>query len=188
MPESYTIDVEGVGPLLIERSLKAKHMNIGLRPFKGIRIAVPLGVPLKEAEQLARDRSAWIKKHLTKMKAHEKRLNNQPPDVPLDEAKRILNELVEKHAEEHGFQYNRVSVKSMKSRWGSCSAKKNINLNVKILRLPQKLRDYVILHELVHTEHLNHSALFWTRLSDACGVDDAKDLNRKLKRFGVGGI
>ena len=188
MLESYTIEVEGVGPVLIERSLKARHMNIGLRPFKGVRIAVPEGVPLEEAEQLAHDRSAWIKKHLDKMKAHEKRLNNQPPDVPLDEARKILGDLVEKYAQEHGFKFNRVSVKSLKSRWGSCSAKKNINLNVKILRLPQKLRDYVILHELVHTEHLNHSALFWTRLSDACGVDDAKDLNRKLKRFGVGGI
>jgi len=188
MPESYTINVEGVGPVLIERSLRARHINIGLRPFKGVRIAVPRGVPLKKAEQLAHDRCDWIKIHLAKMKEHEKRLNNQPPDVPLDEARKILSELVEKYAQEHGFNYTRVSVKSMKSRWGSCSAKKNINLNVKILRLPQKLRDYVILHELTHTEHLNHSALFWTRLSDLCGVDDAKELNKKLKRFGVGGV
>lgn len=188
MIESYTIEIEGIGPVLIERSLRAKHISIGLRPFKGVRIAVPLGISLKKAEQLAHDRSGWIKKHHSKMKEHEKRINNQPPDVPLNEAKKILGDLVEKYAHEHGFQYNRVSVKSMKSRWGSCSAKKNVNLNVKILRLPHKLRDYVILHELVHTEHLNHSPLFWTRLSDLCGIDDAKTLNRELKRFGAGGI
>lgn len=188
MLESYTIEINGVGPVLIERSLRAKHISIGLRPFKGVRVAVPRGVSLKKAEQLAHERSGWIKKHFSKMKEHEKRINNQPPDVPLNEAKKILGDLVEKYSKEHGFQYNRVSVKSMKSRWGSCSAKKNVNLNIKILHLHNKLRDYVILHELVHTEHLNHSALFWTRLSDVCRVDDAKGLNRQLKRFGVGGV
>ncbi len=57
--------------------------------------------------------------------------------------------------------YNRLSVRFQKTRWGSCSSKKNINLNAKLAFLPQDLVDYVLCHELCHTVHLDHSAAFW---------------------------
>ncbi|MFQ6609615.1 MAG: M48 family metallopeptidase [Fidelibacterota bacterium] len=161
-------------------------MNISVRPFKGVRIAVPRGIPFKEAEKLAHLKFHWIKEHVRQIKEAEKRLASQPPDVPLDEAKEIINGLVAKFVRKFGFSYHRVSVKSMKSRWGSCSVKNNINLNVKILRLPDELRDYIILHELVHTKHKNHSHLFWKTLNTVCGVEDAKQFNRQLKNFGIG--
>lgn len=81
MIESYTIDVEGVGPVLIERSLRARHINIDLRPFKGVRIAVPRGVSLKKAEQLAHDRCDWIKLHLAKCYCYSWSIFANHPDV-----------------------------------------------------------------------------------------------------------
>ena len=88
-------------------------------------------------------------------------------------------------ASQAGFQYNRVSVKSMISRWGSCSNKKNINLNVKIMHLDSDLRDYVILHELTHTLHPNHGPHFWTKLNSILPNRDAQNLNKKLKVEGL---
>jgi hypothetical protein len=188
MPEGYILDLEGIGPILIERSTRARHMNISVRPYKGVRIAVPYGVSFKEAERLAHRKFRWIEKHVNEMKEVEKRLENQPPDIPLHEAHGILSDLVARYAQRYGFKYNRLMVKSLRSRWGSCSPKNNINLNVKILRLPPQLRDYVILHELVHTRFKNHGPSFWKTLSEVCGVAEAKELDRQLKTFGIAAI
>ncbi len=64
-------------------------------------------------------------------------------------------------AEENGFRVRRIFIKAQRTRWGSCSEKKNINLNMKLLFLPEDLVRYVLLHELCHTVHLNHSKKFW---------------------------
>ena len=62
----------------------------------------------------------------------------------------------------YGFSFNRVSIKRLKSRWGSCSSKGNLNFNYHILFLPDNLVDYVIVHELCHLGQMNHSKKFWT--------------------------
>ena len=67
----------------------------------------------------------------------------------------------------------------MKTRWGSCSAKNNINLNMLIMYLPKHLQDYIILHELVHTRIKNHSNHFWNVLDGIVG--DARGMNKELK-------
>jgi len=81
----------------------------------------------------------------------------------------------------HGFLYNRVSIRNNRSRWGSCSARNNINLNLHLMRLPGDLIDYVLLHELVHTRHKNHSREFWDKL-ESC-IKDARQKDRELKKF-----
>ena len=81
------------------------------------------------------------------------------------------------------FEYNRVFIKEQKTRWGSCSGQNNINLNVNLVRLPQELIDYTLLHELVHTRIKNHSPRFWSQLDDLLG--DAKRLDKKLSKYQV---
>jgi predicted metal-dependent hydrolase len=97
------------------------------------------------------------------------------------EAKQYLPEKVKKLAEKFGLKYNKLTVKNIKSRWGSCSRKNNINLSVHLMRLPEHLIDYVILHELTHTVHHNHSTGFWNLLNDVTG--GAKILDKELKRY-----
>ena len=99
------------------------------------------------------------------------------------EAKEYLPGKVKKLAGESGFIYNKLSLKNIKSRWGSCSAKNNINLSIHLMRLPEHLIDYVILHELVHTVHHNHSARFWTALDKV--TDGAKRLDKELRKYRI---
>jgi predicted metal-dependent hydrolase len=97
------------------------------------------------------------------------------------EAKKYLPERVKILAQQHGFSYKNVFVKDLKSRWGSCSSVNNINLNIHLVRLPEKLTDYVILHELVHTVHKNHGKHFWEMLNQITG--NAKLLAKEMKKY-----
>ena len=103
--------------------------------------------------------------------------------VPLDReaARRALEGRLKALALKHGFAYNRVVVRNQKTRWGSCSARNNISLNMKLVRLPQTMMDYVLLHELVHTCIKNHSNAFWEMLAEV--IDNPKALDAELNTY-----
>jgi predicted metal-dependent hydrolase len=77
------------------------------------------------------------------------------------ESSKLLPVRLKQLAQQYGFEYSSVSVKQLKGRWGSCDTHRHITLNLFLMQLPWHLIDYVLLHELVHTKHLNHSADFW---------------------------
>ncbi len=84
-------------------------------------------------------------------------------------------------AERYGFEFNQVRIKHNVSNWGSCSSKRNINLNLNLMRLPAHLQDYVMLHELCHLRHMNHGPEFCALLESLC--PDWKDCRRELKGY-----
>ena len=84
------------------------------------------------------------------------------------ECKQYLPGRVRELARLHGFRYGRLTFRDNVSNWGSCSAEDNISLNVKLMKLPDELIDYVILHELCHTVEKNHSPRFWALLESVC--------------------
>jgi predicted metal-dependent hydrolase len=89
------------------------------------------------------------------------------------EISRILcEEKCEFWAEKMGVSYNRISIKSLKTRWGSCSSKKNLNFSYKILFLTPKDQDYLIVHELSHLVHMNHSKDFWDLVCETLGSEE----------------
>jgi len=95
----------------------------------------------------------------------------------------MLENKVNELSAKFGFLYNRLSFRSQKTRWGSCSAKNNISLNIKLVNLPEELIEYVILHELVHTKIKNHQEEFWSELAKY--VENPRALQTKLKRFNL---
>jgi len=92
---------------------------------------------------------------------------------------RLLPTRLESLAKQHGFSYKSVSSKRLSSRWGSCSANKHVTLNIFLMQLPWHLIDYVLLHELTHTEHLDHSSSFWAKFEEV--LPGAKIIRRELK-------
>ena len=83
-------------------------------------------------------------------------------------AKVELPEATFRMAKIHGFNPGRVTIRNQKTRWGSCSSTGAISLNWRLIQVPAFVREYVILHELVHLDHLDHSTRFWERLAKAC--------------------
>ena len=185
--KSETFELEGVGRILLERSSRAKNINISVRPFHGVRVAVPLAVSFKRASEFVCSKRVWIEKHLAKMRQVEQNhriLSKNFNNINRADARKILMERLDELAEKHGLKYNRVFVRNQKTLWGSCSAKNNISLNAKLVKLPERLMDYIILHELVHTRVRNHGKKFYTELGRL--VPDQKLLNSELKKYGAG--
>ena len=100
------------------------------------------------------------------------------------EAKAYLPDRVNHLANKNDFSFNRVSVQNSKTRWGSCSVNNNINLSLHLMRLPDHLIDYVILHELSHTKVKNHSPHFWHLLDQVSG--NARVLDKEVKSYKIG--
>ena len=183
--EAKTVELKSVGTIKMERSRRARHISVSVRPFKGVRVAVPLGVSFASAQLFAQSKAGWIKKHVDKMKQMERAAKVVLEYDPLDRqaARWRLVDRLNYLAVKYGFQYNRVFIKNQKTRWGSCSGKNNINLNVNLVRLPNELIDYTILHELVHTRIKNHGQQFWAQLDRLLG--DARQLDRALNEYSL---
>ena len=182
-----TIEIDGAGPVLFERSTRAKRVSISVRPFKGARVAIPHGVSFKEAARFAQTKADWIKTHLESMKQYERQghFSSNPADsIDRLKAKALLTRRLEQLANHNGFSYNRVFIRNQRSRWGSCSSKNNISLNMKLVKLPDELIDYVILHELVHTRNKDHSKAFWAEMDRLVG--EGKKMQSKLRKYRFG--
>jgi predicted metal-dependent hydrolase len=97
------------------------------------------------------------------------------------EAKKYLPVRVKELASRFNFNYNKLTIKNAKTRWGSCSATNNLNLNLQLMRLPDRLIDYIILHELMHTVHKHHQKSFWNALEKA--LPGARNIDKELNRY-----
>lgn len=100
------------------------------------------------------------------------------------EAKEYLPVRTLQLADKYGFKFKKVFIKNNTSLWGSCSSVNNINLNLHLLRLPNFLIDYVIIHELCHTVEKNHGKGFWSLMDSILG--DAKLISKELKNYSLG--
>ena len=181
MPESKIIILPKVGDVLLERSYRAKHINISVKPPKKIRVAVPVGVEFEKARKIAEQREYWIEKQIAKFANSSATpiFDTFAGECFIHEEKYLINR-VETLAKKHGFKYNKLRFKVMKTRWGSCTGKNNISLNILITNLPKRLQDYIILHELVHTRIKNHGKSYWAFMDKITG--DAKGLHKELKQ------
>lgn len=83
-------------------------------------------------------------------------------------------------AGQHGFPVNRVTVRNQRTRWGSCSRRGTVSLNWRLIQTPEYVRDYIVLHELAHLRHMNHSRRFWQEVERLC--PDYLNAERWLKQ------
>jgi predicted metal-dependent hydrolase len=168
------------------RSMRARLLRISVRANGAVRVTVPRHGSLRQAEAFVRTKRAWIEKtlqRLAKVRPVGGDTAGRRRPVVSDEMiaqQHILFGRLKELAAQHGFRYGRAGIRNQKSRWGSCSLRNNISLNIHLLALPGHLRDYVILHELVHTEHKNHSRAFWARLNGLVG-GNAKAFRKEMR-------
>jgi predicted metal-dependent hydrolase len=108
-------------------------------------------------------------------------IKNTLIDVMRWEAKVYLPKRLKELADKHGFKYENVSIKNASTRWGSCSSVNNINLNLHLMRVPEHLIDYVLLHELAHTVVKNHGDKFWLLLEQC--YPNARKADKEMNNY-----
>jgi predicted metal-dependent hydrolase len=138
-----------------QRIGKAHHLRL-----------LPLGIVVKTSARVY-DTEIIVKypSHLT---ASSEEVQKAAQDASIKalrkQAEQLLPGRLSNLAEKHGFSYGHVQVKLLKSRWGSCDHERNITLNLYLMQLPWELIDYVLLHELTHTEIMRHGPDFWNAM------------------------
>ena len=175
----YLVEHPEVGTIKYIGNNKAKRIIISVKP-EFVRVVIPKRQSFKSAQKFVESRLEWIKKNKTKIKLQTQK-KDELPEIDRKVARKVLCRRIGELAQLHNFVYNRISIRKQKTRWGSCSSKDNINLNMNLLHLPPELMDYVLLHELVHTKVKNHSKDFWDELDTV--VPNARIIDRKLKDY-----
>ena len=79
----------------------------------------------------------------------------------IEKARNLITNVVNTYCIKYNYEYNRIAIKNQRSRLGSCSSRKNLNFNWQIIKFPQEVMEYVVLHELAHLVHQNHSKEYW---------------------------
>lgn len=185
MLKSNVITIDGLGPVLFTTSLRAKYLSITIKPDQTVKVTIPKRVSLTTAKKFLQSKIPWAKKHLNRLQKLQQNYAQTPlPPINKSKAKTVLTTRLNSLAQRYGFKYNKIFIRNQKTRWGTCSSKNNISLNMDLVRLPKELQDYVILHELVHTKHKNHSKKFWAQMDKFVG--DAKRLRKRMREYRLG--
>lgn len=178
-----TIAIVPVGVVHFVFSKRARHLSITVRHDSSVRVAIPKGVTLRTARKFFESKINWVSNHLKKIQRQNEKV--QPPlelsNGEKRKARKYLRERLDYLSNKYGFTYNRAFFRNQRTRWGSCSSRDNISLNMKLVRLPQEMQDYIILHELMHTKHKNHSKKFWHAMDELVG--DSRQLRRQMRQY-----
>lgn len=169
---------------VLEQQQKIKQKSIAIRD--GMQITTKLHKVVfcsSDTDRVTKNKNQ-VTVHFSnpELTTNEDVLSEVLNDLYRFEAKALLPKRLKDLAQTHGFQYNKVTIRNNRRNWGSCSSRNNISLNLQLMKMPDRLIDYVLLHELVHTEIKNHGPEFWTRL-DSITNFQARQLAREVKKY-----
>ena len=172
MQPSLPFESDGVGQVEFVRHPRARRYLIRVADDGTVRVTVPRWGSRRQAAAFAEQERAWIEKQRRRLAADpDTRRAPLPPAVEYElreRAKRGLPARLLALAAVHALRVTRVSVRNQQSRWGSCSRRGTISLNWRLVQVPRFVREYVLVHELMHRRELNHSARFWRHVAAAC--------------------
>ncbi len=154
--------------------IKSNRKTIAIEVRQDLRVIVraPKRASNREIMKFVEQKQDWIAKHLAYMqiryeetrRAKEKQFTDDDIRKMKDEAKRVIPDRVKYYAGIMGVTFGKITIKNQKNRWGSCSSKGNLNFNCLLMMTPDKVRDYVVIHELCHLKQMNHSKMFWAEV------------------------
>jgi predicted metal-dependent hydrolase len=180
-------------PVLLVRHPRARRYVIRVADDGTVRVTVPRWGSKREALEFAERERAWIDKQQRRVEEERARRAQEASDPSVRQlqegerrdlvarAKRELPSRLLELAKRHALTVRKISVRNQKWRWGSCSPDGHICLNWRLVQMPEAVRDYVLIHELMHLKRLDHSPRFWKLVAAAC--PDYRELRRQLRQM-----
>ena len=165
--QTYEIQIEEIPITVMKRRMK--NMYLRIRGEDGrVLISAPHQVGRQRIEQFARERIDWIREHREKYEAQsrERAAEPQPDDAEIEKRKILLKaaawRLVKEYEPWMGVQVSGITIRQMKTRWGSCNVKTHhINLNLALYEKAPEYLEYVVVHEMCHILEASHNQVFW---------------------------
>ena len=155
-------------PMEIIRSNR-RTISIEIKP-SGIIVRAPRRMSSQEISEFVLRKKAWIEKHWLQMQERQQIRSQQGPYTTeelkalAEKALVVITEKVRHYAPLVGVNHGRITIRSQRTRWGSCSSKGNLNFNCLLMLLPDDVIDSVVVHELCHRKHMNHSSQFYAEV------------------------
>ena len=154
----------------IRRGRRFKRIRITVSADGRVTLSRPFYISEKRALSFLNENLDWIVQKVSEMVSGlDPNLSIHDPEhykEHKDKARELVEERVEYWNRFYGFKYNRIYIRNQKSRWGSCSSKGNLSFNYKMIFLKDDFQDYLVVHELCHLKHMNHSKDFWSLVSE----------------------
>ena len=168
--------------------VRSRRKTIAIRVLSAdtVEVRAPLLTSRKEIDECLNRHRVWIGKRLSALQSAPpvRHLTEEDLQLLTMQAKRELPPMVDRMARQMGLTYGRITIRRQKSRWGSCSAKGNLNFNCLLMLTPPEVRMYVVVHELCHRMEMNHSARFWNLVEQV--LPDYRRQVAWLKQHGRG--
>lgn len=176
-------------PATIIRS-KRRTVGISIKPGGKIIIRAPRLLPKTAILSFAYEKADWILSSYEKQKDRTVPSKDEPKDAATlalekryrDAAKEYIPKRVEYYNEFTGGTYHKITIRDQKTRWGSCSSNGTLSFNYRLMLAPPRVLDYVVVHELCHLTHMNHSTDFWNMVASI--LPDYKEYRKWLKDNG----
>ena len=131
-----------------------------------VLVRCPHRMPDAQIRELIRNKASWIQKKLAVQPVQENPMTEREMRNLANHARKYISARVEYYSNQIGVTYGRIAIRHQKTRWGSCSSKGNLNFNCLLMLAPEQVIDYVVVHELCHRIHMNHSDAFWARVKE----------------------
>ena len=161
-----------------------KTLSMSMKSDGSLIVRAPQGTSRQSIEKFVLSHTDWIDKNREKFKNQPKppRLTQEELDRLADAAVEYFGRAVPYYAALMGVTYNKITVRTQKTKWGSCTAEGNLNFNCLLMLADEGIRDYVIIHELSHRKEMNHSKRFWANVEKFC--PDYREKRDRLNRDG----
>jgi len=172
------------GEILVRKNAWSRGIKFSVSTSGRLQMSVPKSTPNFMLKRYLNINREMIKSKLPVNDPKTQRARDYQKKVLQKKAKEYLPYRLEYFAKLYGYKYDNVKLSHANTRWGSCSGKKTISLNIGLMKLPEPLRDYVIIHELAHLNHMDHSKAFWAEV--ASHDKNYKNHDKKLKMFNPG--
>ena len=172
-----------LGDVLLRQRWTTSRILLSVKPSGEVRLSYPRLISTAKALRFLEEKVEWVLQMREKVAERSMQGADYTPiqiEAMRREAKSVLPAMVERLAKANGFKYGRITIRATRSKWGCCTSQNNLSLSLFLMALPTHLQEFVVLHELCHTVHHNHSAEFHALLNKVTGGRE-KELNRQLK-------
>ena len=178
------VDDPEFGEVVIRKNALSRGVKFSISTSGRLQMSVPSHTPNFLLKRYLNINREAIKTKLPLSDPATQKARDYQKKILMKKAKAYLPYRLEYYAKLYGYKYEKCRLTHAGTRWGSCSSNKTISLNIGLMKIPEPLRDYVILHELAHLNHMNHSKDFWAEV----GSHDKnyKNHDKKLKMFSPG--